>query len=297
MENSVHEQFKAIYQSGKIQSLNAVAKAIDISPSALSLWLKGSYAGNNDSIEKKVASYMQLIKERAESYAEETDFVRGISNSEKILDICRLAHVQKTMGLVAGRAGLGKSRALREYAKNNPDVIYIEVDTAYSSRELMREINIIVGHNGKGHLNKLKNEIIDKLKGTGRLLIIDQAEYLGDKALDLLRTIHDKAGIGVILAGLPQLMQNIKGTGGVQEQIYTRIGAAFELSPLKNEDIKKLVANFAGEEAPVKPFIDTCRKNARVLSILTRESKRIAANRNVGINEEIVNQANFQIIK
>ena len=51
--------------------------------------------------------------------------------------------------------------------------------------------------------------IVKKLKGSGRMIIIDEAEHLPYKALELLRRVHDKAGMGVLLVGLPRLIHKI----------------------------------------------------------------------------------------
>lgn len=298
MDNPTIIKFKVFQKEGKIKSVNSAAHAIGISGSALSLWLKDSYKGNNEEINKKVESWLQLISDRAEIADNDVDFIRGIKNSEMTLNLARLVHLQSSMGLLVGRAGLGKSKALQKYADENKSVIYIEVDTAYSSKVLMSHLHKELGLNGIGHLNSLKEDIIDKLKGSQRFLIIDQAEYLSERSLDLLRTIHDKAGVGILLAGLPKLLGNIKGIGGVHEQIYTRIGAALELQPLQNDDIQKLVNAFIpGTNGEYKHFIEASRRNARVLNILCRETKRIAKNKGITVTAEVINKAQKQLVK
>lgn len=292
------ELFEQLRKEGKIKSLNAAAKAIDISSSTLSQFLAGKYTGNVEETERKIANWLRLIQEREQLSGEVIEWVDGIRNSELVLDIARLTHLQKSIGVVIGRSGLCKSMALKKYAYDHPDTIYIEVDGAYSAKEVMREIHMRCGYNGIGHLNFLKKQIIEKLLDSGRMIILDQAEYLSDKALDLIRTIHDKAGIGVLLAGMPHLMKNIKGTEGVHEQIYTRIGAAIELEPLTLEDIQKLVHSYdKNSNGLYKEFIDPSRKNGRVLRILYRESKRIAKNKGIPINTEIIKKASKQLVK
>lgn len=290
--------FEELRKEGKIKSLNAAAKAMDISSSTLSQYLAGKYSGNVEEVERKVSNWLRLIKERELMSGDVVDWVDGIKNSELVLDIARLTHLQKSIGVVIGRSGMCKTMALKKYAYDHPDTIYMEVDGAYSAKEVMREIHTRCGYNGIGHLNYLKKQIIAKLQDSGRMIILDQAEYLSDKALDLIRTIHDKAGVGVLLAGLPQLLVNIKGTEGVHEQIYTRIGAAVELEPLTNDDIQKLISSYDKNSNGIyKDYVEPSRKNGRVLRILYRESKRIAKNKGIPINAEIIKRAAKQLVK
>jgi hypothetical protein len=296
--NYTIQLFNDLMAEGKIKSINAAAKAMNISSSALSQYLKGIYKGNVDKVEKEVSSWLRLIQEREQLSGDTFEWVDGIKNSELVLGIARLTHLQKSIGVVIGRSGLCKTMALKKYASEHPDTIYIEVDGAYSAKEVMKEIAINCGGNGIGHLNHVKKQIIEKLKDSGRMIILDQAEYLSDKTLDIIRTIHDKAGVGLLLAGMPHLMDNIKGNEGVHEQIYTRVGAAIELEPLTNEDIEKLVHSYDKNSNGLwNKFVEPSRKNGRVLRILYRESKRIAKNKGVAINEEHIKIAAKQLIK
>ena len=295
VHQNVVNEFIAMQADGRVKSLNLAAQAMGISSARLSTFLKGTYNGNVDETAVIVNNYMSLVRERESVNTDDIEFI-NIKNSALVLDICRLTHVQRTIALVIGRAGLGKTMALKKYAADHPDCIYIEVDTAYSSRELLSELHEICGYTGKGHLNKLKKEIIKKLVGSGRLLIIDQAEYLPDRALDLLRTIHDKAGIGIVFAGLPRLLANIRGIGGIHEQLYTRIGAAAELEKLEEQDIQALVNTYLPGAGLFKEFTEASRSNARVLYILARESKRIARNKKMNVNADIIRKASKQLI-
>ncbi len=289
--------FNSLLKDGTIPSMNAAASMMDMSPAQLSQFLNNKYKGDLERTSFRISNYIKDVLER-KKYSSEHVFIRNLTNTEMVLNVVRLTHLQRSIGLITGKSGLGKTSALKSYAEEHQEVLFIEVDTAYSPKELLSELHEMCGYNGKGHLNLLKKDIISKLKNSGRLLIIDQAEYLQDKALDLLRSIHDKAGVGLLLSGLPRLLNNIKGVGGVHEQIYTRIGAFLELKPLTDADITKLVFSygegFAGLE---RDFIELCRRNARVLTILARESRRIALNKGVTVNQDIIRTAFNQLVR
>jgi DNA transposition AAA+ family ATPase len=73
-------------------------------------------------------------------------------------------------------------------------------------------------------------DIIDKLKSSGRLNIIDEAEPLPYKSLELLRRIYDKAQVGILLVGMPRLIMNLKGEKRQYAQLYSRVGIATRLN-------------------------------------------------------------------
>ena len=296
--NYVIQQFNELLEEKKIKSINAAAKSMDVSSSSLSQYLRSQYTGDVIKLEGKVISFLQLIKERELSGDDEVVFLEGLKNTQDILNLTRKAHIRRTIGLITGRAGFGKSMALRSYWRRNTDAIYVEVDGAYNAKELLKELAINCNYNGTGHLNKLKKEIIEKLEGSGRFIIIDQAEYLPTKALDLLRTIHDKAGVGLLLSGLPVLLSNIKGVDGVHEQIFTRIGTTLQLEAPTDEDLKKQVRAYISSNNEIdEAFLKESRRNPRVLYILLRESKRIAKNKGIPINPDIVRIASRQLVK
>ena len=48
---------------------------------------------------------------------------------------------------------------------------------------------------------RLEAEIADRVRGTHGLLIVDEAQHLDTRALEVLRGLHDQAGIGLALMG------------------------------------------------------------------------------------------------
>ena len=189
-------------------------------------------------------------------------------------------------------AGLGKTESLRRYAVLNPDVIYLEVDTAYSPRELMKCLLRELGGDFKGTINDLKMVVIERLKGSGRLLIIDQAEYLSERSLDLLRSIHDQAKCGILIAGMQKLFQNLRGNTSVNEQIMTRVAAYAELKPLTSEDVQGIVTLHMPESNGIwRDFYKHCGGNARVLNNLLKTAVALSRGEGIQINSRIIESA------
>ena len=184
------------------------AKAMNISPTALHLWINGNYKGNVKKIEDAVLHFIDIEKLREGRI--NIDFIET-SVAEDVFNIAKVCHVENEIGVCCGVAGVGKTFAVKKYAIENSDVILIEADLGYTPKVLFSEIHKRLGYDGCGTIHAMFTDIIDKLKSSGRLIIIDEAEHLPYKSLELVRRIYDKANVGILLVGMPRLITNLKG--------------------------------------------------------------------------------------
>lgn len=287
------ERFNRFINSGNL-SINIASKSMGISAATLSLYLRGEYEGDTAKITKAVEQYLVLNEARTNT-PRNTDTEVETRNYTLVKGLCARIHRNGRMGVCTGQAGLGKTTALKSYASEFTDVIYLEADTSVSPRELMKSLNRIINNNVTGTVNEIKNQLILRLRDTGRLIIIDQAEYLSEKALDLLRTVHDRTGVGIVLAGLPQLLSNLRGIGGVNEQLYTRISMAVELRRLPEDDVRMLVhAHLPGINGEYKVFNRLCRGNARVLNLLIENARILSGGEPIS-EDTIIKASNLMV--
>jgi DNA transposition AAA+ family ATPase len=140
-------------------------------------------------------------------------------------------------------------------------------------------------------------DIIDKLKASGRLIIIDEAEHLPYKSLELLRRIYDKAQVGILLVGMPRLIMNLKGEKRQYAQLYSRVGIATRLNSLGDEDKKAIISSILPNYKSVfSTLSDYCAGNTRVLTKLLVRAVRIAEINNMEVNEDVLQASISQII-
>jgi DNA transposition AAA+ family ATPase len=71
---------------------------------------------------------------------------------------------------------------------------------------VLEELCGLLGISKRGNMHELSEACIAALRDSGRLLMVDEAENLPYRALETLRRIHDKSGIGLVLAGMPVLL-------------------------------------------------------------------------------------------
>jgi DNA transposition AAA+ family ATPase len=138
---------------------------------------------------------------------------------------------------------------------------------------------------------------ISNLKDTNRLLIIDEAEYLRYETLELIRRIHDMANIGVLLVGLPRLVENLRGRKGQYAMLSSRIGVSASLENLRFEDTEQLVHTVIPDANGLcKTFHEYSNGNARVLNKLISRSLRVASINEIKVNAEVVKEASKLLI-
>lgn len=209
-------------------SQTQVAKSIGKSVAAINQWLQGKYGGDSTAINILVGNYLERERAKLALTKLEQVFVatKTAQNINKLLGAVRATG---ELGVLYGNAGLGKTTALRQYAAETPDAILIETLTTYTSSVLLKTIARKIGANTAGSLHEVNEAVMDKLADSGRLLLIDEAENLSTRSLEILRRLHDQTGIGLVLAGTPRLLVNLCGKRGELAQLYSRAGYSLNL--------------------------------------------------------------------
>ena len=146
------------------------------------------------------------------------------------------------ISLIYGDAGLGKTVSLRQYVKTHSDAVYIELkDCDKSIKGVCEKILLYIGKQQKGTDRVLVDTIIDYLKASSKLLIIDEAQHLSIRALENLRAINDVTETGIVLCGNPTVYDRMHGRGQAHfAQLYSRIGIRRHILEPSLDDIKAI---------------------------------------------------------
>lgn len=284
--------------AGKNPTQDEIARKMGISPTALSQWLQGKYVGDVESINNSAEQMLTREFERKAKPKVKLKFIRTRVASA-VREVCKISHLDGEIGVVTGEAGLGKTEAVKEYANNNEGVVLIEADLGYTARNLFQEIHRRIGLDGAGGIRKLFSDIVEKLSDTGWLIIIDEAEHLPYKALELIRRVHDKAGVGIVMVGMPRLIANLRGKQGEYKQLYSRVGVYRQLEALTLADVQKLVTQVYPntDEMLCKCFLEQSQGNARLLTkILARVVRLESLNPDEGLTATLIRNARNTLI-
>jgi DNA transposition AAA+ family ATPase len=173
------------------------------------------------------------------------------------------AHVvrkEHTIGICYGDAGVGKTMSGRRYA--NWDTIEPHLGGHFGPRNINDKVVTAAGRarsvfytppvtagtrNLTSELKRPDDDIdllitqhLDDwktLKPTSpsrvELIIIDESERLSATALEMLRDLHDRTRVAVVLIGMPGLDQRFRH----YPQLFSRLGFAHNYQPLTTEEL------------------------------------------------------------
>ena len=239
------------------KSQRQISKELDLSPSVISQFLKGTYSGNNDEVAQAIEKYLTVSKERLNS-VQSSVFYESLLNTQEVLFACTYAHTKNDITLVSGDAGAGKTTALEFYTQNNTGVIMVTADSCTASATAV--LTLIADSLGKrlsGNRAALMKGLVTQLKNSNRLIIVDEADHLTLQALQAIRNLNDQAKVGVVLSGNEKIhRQMFTGQRGYEfDQIRTRI------------IVRKKVANYYTVEEMQNIFPDL---NQDCLSVMIK---------------------------
>lgn len=108
------------------------------------------------------------------------------------LDYCARRRLN---GAVFGDPGVGKSEAMRHWSAGTKFphlVIFCRAYTSYSA--LLRSLARALGMDGAASIRDLDDAVHEELAAHPRMLVLDEADMLGARTLDWLRTLWDESG-------------------------------------------------------------------------------------------------------
>ncbi|MEN3257890.1 AAA family ATPase [Sodalis endosymbiont of Spalangia cameroni] len=295
--------FQLMERSGYTQ--RKVADKTGLSGATISQYLKGVYNGNIDNVEGTLRDFLDRETERAHRRDIKVHFV-PTHLARVALDLISATHDFGDIGVIYGPAGMGKSMVLKEYVRANSankGVILIEADPGYTAKVLLQALCARLGLRKTGNIHELVEECVQGLRDKNWLVLVDEAELLPYRALEVLRRIHDRSGVAIVLAGMPRLLLNLKGSRGEYAQLYSRVGMALDLESRKKESeaedfsaiLGSLLSNGEATGEPLAPEIAAAfrkhsRGNYRRLFKLARGVARTSAIGNQGMSVTLIDR-------
>jgi len=219
-------------------SQRALAKAIGINQGILSSYLNGNYAGDLNKANEKIKSYIEREAERGDNW---TDVIIQTETLETINKTIKLIHNMRKIGVIYGPAGLGKTESAKHYVKKNPGAYLATARPVYKS--VAGVINLLY----ETICKEIKNlsprhasaTLIDRLKGSDAIVVIDDAHELTNDALEEVRAIHDASQCAFVLIGTEEILNRLhdRRTGKILAQMSSRIPVRrmFSLEPSRKD--------------------------------------------------------------
>jgi len=259
IEQAIEFVKEYIAKTGKTQA--AVAQELGISSGALSSFISGSYKTPH-TIVPKVRNLMEISEKKKISLSDPPFVETNVSKMVK--NAIKYSHIRGKISVVYGDAGIGKTQAFRSYLRENNLAIGITISPTYASITGVNELLAEQLGVRERVARKITNEIVSRLRGSGRVIIIDEAQHLTVRALNHIRCLADEAEIGVCLIGNEEVYSKLKGTGKADfAQLFSRIGMREPVSihNITKDDVKKVFQDAELADEAVNILYQICQTN------------------------------------
>lgn len=234
--SQVRAQLEA-FMSRENVSQASLSRALGVSASAISLFLKDKYAGKSVELAEKIKLYIRNFSKKEQK--QESKLYE--SKDKKMSDFVIAEAIEnREIAIITGEAGSGKSSIAKEWSKSHPNVVLLEATLHTTASVLLRELCTRFGVNGGSNLHESVSNIAKYLKSADVVLMIDEAEHLPLRALEDLRRIWDFSCVPLVLFGTEILTRNLMGKNGELRQLYSRIGGKYKMKGLDKEECKEV---------------------------------------------------------
>lgn len=238
------------YREKHSKSQNEIAKELGFSATAVSQFMSGTYQASTQGIIESVERLIKISVKR--DVAPKRPGFKMTTASRRVTDLITLCHVQGELGVAHGDPGVGKTMAVRQYAKSNPDAVVITVSPTSATISGVNELIAEKLKIKEKVTRRITAEIIAKLRGSKRVIIVDEAQHLKARVVNHLRSIIDATydedtgeQIGMALVGNDEIYFELKVRQAVAfKQIGDRIIHWEHLTAdkVKMDDMKLLFA-------------------------------------------------------
>lgn len=251
IQEALNEGERGVYNEGiharfiswkdlKGHTLARIATMMGRSTAGVSQYINQKYAGDLAEMEKDIANLLRREEELEFSVAPPSFVLTAAS--KLIWDVLEYCDRTQKMGVITLPSGTGKTETANEYKRRNRNTVLITLDiTCRSPGNVIRRVADRTGGQGRRYsISDLLESVIDRLKGSRRLLIVDEAHFMSWEALELMRKIHDCAKVGIVYVGQERLYDQMRGNDGkayLFDQIYSRISIKRESAPVKKRDV------------------------------------------------------------
>ncbi|WP_424362702.1 AAA family ATPase [Methylocystis parvus] len=271
------------------------ARQIGVSSATISQFLSNSYKGDTEEVARKLSAWLAT----SDSVASVTALLERIRvftpeppTTKAILNALHLAKAGGYITYVAAASGIGKTMAAEHFTQTQPSVWRCEFSRDTKSvYATFVEVAFALGiSNLPRRPDELRREIVARLTRTHGLLICDEAQHLSDNGFEAIRTLHDRAKIGVVFAGHSDLADKIARLPQLEGRVFAplRIGAA------KPNDVDALLSAWGNGCKETRQFLRKYASQATGLRRIARAYERaalFAANEDQEIGFEHIQRA------
>lgn len=272
-------------------TMTEIAREAGISYGTFSQWVGGIYKGRVGTYDDQVERWLHNLDRAKRASSVLPAAPAFIMTPAAAAFFAAFEHAQHApdLAVVSGAAGVGKTSAIMAYRAQAANVWVITGEPCISTpRMVLDEVADMLGSSGGRSTHRISRAIVERMRGTRGLLIVDEAQHLNTPTLDQLRTIHDLAGVGVVLAGNERISNRIEGGARTPEfaQLFSRVGMRVPRPKAVKGDIEALLDAWNIEGPAERRLLATIARKPGALRSMTKVL-RIAVMQARAANEPI----------
>ncbi len=225
----------------EIGSQNKAAVNLGVSSSVISQYRQSKYTGDIKTFERRL-SEMFDNRDEARNLYRVGDYA-PTTVSRGVYQTIRICHLKGGLAVEAGDAGIGKTMAAQQYIKDYPNTsIYIAINPCISNvtaflKAFARALHIEAG----GRKDDMWARINETLKGSKKVLIVDEGQHLPIKTIETVRSFSDNnKDFGVCFIGNRESPCNNGKPGYAQIHNRTKLTNIRHTSDITADDIRLL---------------------------------------------------------
>jgi len=276
-------------------SQSQLAAEVGYSPALISQFFKGEYTGDVKKVEAALRSWLNARMGKTEMFL--PDGIFRTDSVQTVNEACFMSYnaLKGGISLVYGDAGTGKTTGIRAFSEQYSFAVVITATVCYTAKVLFAELAEKFGESPSGNIHDTYLRVRRKLKGIKKVIIVDEAEHLPYRALDLLRSLQDETGCGLVLAGLERLKHNLKGRKGEYAQLWSRVSVGYKTKLATETEIAGILpSNFS--KTAIKSIVQASGNNLRRVNKIADLAKHIAKINESDVTPEIIEKANTLLL-
>ncbi|RIA44072.1 hypothetical protein DFR49_2309 [Hephaestia caeni] len=243
-------------------SYSELAPQSGVAYGTLTQFVGGGYGGNNEAVARKLLLFRQRLAMQAELALEAPEIPDYFETGTSRQIVALLTWAQRgRITVVASGPGTGKTITCRHYQAAVANV-WVATMTPSTSGVNNMQIEVLAAlgeRDAVGTSQKLSRRVRERVRNTGGLIIIDEAQHLSEKSVEEIRSWHDAEGIGIALLGNESVIARLEG--GTRRahyaQLYSRVGMRLVRNVPLAADARALAEAWGLEDAKEIAFIQS----------------------------------------
>jgi len=238
------------------------SKLLRVAGSTLSQLHNCSYPGRVPGIQERMQRHMR--RERMRESAPSAPPYATTSVTEEVIRAINIAHTERVIVLLLGPTGVGKTMGIHRYCQAEPETILVTAGIGCSPWAITRELAGRLGQSWQGSVYNMRLQIADDLRGTRRLVIVDEIDYVKEPVVQVLRQIQEDAGVGMVWAGTEAYLRRLRARkSSTIRQVLGRIKHAVHLARCTDDDLAGILAPYDLSDEALEALVEGACGEAR----------------------------------